>query len=219
MKLGAVFPQTEFGDDPGAVREWTLAGRSHGFRPRLCLRPCRRRQHGEPAGIGMAPTIFDSQFYRASGLVLLHGRVSQKLGFLSGVVILPQRANGRCSPSKPPASMFSATAACGSASAPAGTRSNTKRSAVKYEDRGDIFDEQIEVMRALLDPARGDGEAAPSHDHRCRPHALARSEADPLVAGRGRGPSLSTTTSGSERRAQSASARVADGWLPICQPG
>jgi hypothetical protein len=52
MELGAVFPQTEIGDDPAAVREFTQAQRAIvGDRDAALRRDDRRQSHVASCGV------------------------------------------------------------------------------------------------------------------------------------------------------------------------
>ena len=52
MRIGAIFPQTEIGSDPAAVRDWAQAVEAMGYRLHSGLRPCPGREHHQPARLG-----------------------------------------------------------------------------------------------------------------------------------------------------------------------
>jgi probable F420-dependent oxidoreductase len=214
MKLGAIFPQTEFGDDAGAIREWTLAVEAMGFdHVYVYDHVVGANTASRPDWKG--PYNLDSQFYEPLVLFSYMAAVSQKLAFVSGVVILPQRQTA----------LFAKQAACvdvlceGRLRVGIGTGWNQveyEALGVSYEDRGDIFDEQIEVMRALWTQR--------AVTLKLRHHTITDAGIMPMPIQRpipiwlgGGGVIPINRPTGSERVLRRVG-RVADGWLPVCAP-
>ncbi|NDJ76183.1 MAG: LLM class F420-dependent oxidoreductase [Chloroflexi bacterium] len=90
MKIGAVFPQTEIGDDPGAIREYTLALEEMGVDYVLAY------DHV----IGADPTAYPDRrfvytdqdaFHEPFVLFSFMAGITRRLSFVTGILILPQR--------------------------------------------------------------------------------------------------------------------------------
>jgi alkanesulfonate monooxygenase SsuD/methylene tetrahydromethanopterin reductase-like flavin-dependent oxidoreductase (luciferase family) len=90
MKIGVVFPQTEFGTDIGALKEWTqaverlglshIAAFDHVIGANRASRPDWR-----------APYDIDSPFYEPLALFCFMAAITRSVGFLTNIMILPQR--------------------------------------------------------------------------------------------------------------------------------
>ena len=128
MQIGVVFPQTEIGADPS---------RRQGLRPnrrrsRLCpspsLRSCDRRQPRQPARLASALQSL-RHVPRAVGSVRLPGRVDQENRVRHRHHHPAAAANRLGRQTSRRSRCLERRAACASASASAGTRWNTKRSA------------------------------------------------------------------------------------------
>jgi probable F420-dependent oxidoreductase len=216
MKLGAVFPQTDIGDDAGAVREWTLGVEALGFDHVDAYDHVIGANTASRPGWTGAYDL-DSQFYEPFVMLSYMAALSTKLSFMTGVFILPQRQTV----------LFAKQAACldklcdGRLRLGVGTGWN----AVEYEalgvdfaKRGDIFDDQIEVLRALW-TKRAVTIETPYHkitDAGLKPMPVQRPI--PLWLGGGGGGVILQTSRTSEKVIRRI-ARVADGWLPLCSPG
>ena len=148
MKLGVVFPQTEIGPDPGAVREFAQAAEELGYDHLLAY------DHVLGADTATAPDWPGPYTRRAP--------VPRDLRPLR----LPRRGRARArarhrrarparsgrrrsSPSRRPRSTCSPAGGSGSASGSAGTTSSSRRSARTSANRGRRVEEQIEVLRRL----------------------------------------------------------------------
>jgi probable F420-dependent oxidoreductase len=215
MKIGAVFPQTDIGDDAGAIREWTLAVEAMGFDHVDAYDHVIGANTDSRPGWNGAYDI-DSQFYEPFTLLSYMAALSDKLSFMTGVFILPQRQTV----------LFAKQAACldklcnGRLRLGVGTGWN----AVEYEalgvdfaQRGAIFDDQIEVLRQLWT-----NRAVTVHtkfhdisDAGLKPMPVQRPI--PLWLGGGGGGGIHLTAKSSDRVLRRI-ARVADGWLPLCPP-
>ena len=90
IKLGVVFPQTEFGNDAGAFREWTLAVEKMGFSHVYAYdHVIGANKASRPDWAG--PYHLDTPFHEPFTLFAFMAGVSKKLSYVSGVFILPQR--------------------------------------------------------------------------------------------------------------------------------
>lgn len=90
MRVGAVFPQTEIGADPGAVRAWAQAVEGMGYTHILAydhvLGASRRNRPDWGTGYDM-----DDMFHEIFVLFGYLAAITEKVELVSGVVILPQR--------------------------------------------------------------------------------------------------------------------------------
>jgi alkanesulfonate monooxygenase SsuD/methylene tetrahydromethanopterin reductase-like flavin-dependent oxidoreductase (luciferase family) len=90
MKLGAVFPQTEIGHDPGAVREYAQAVEDMGYDYLLAydhVLGADTSSRPDWTGPYTAETTFHEPFVLFGYLAAL----TQRIELVTGVIILPQR--------------------------------------------------------------------------------------------------------------------------------
>jgi probable F420-dependent oxidoreductase len=89
MRIGAVFPQTEIGDDPGEIRDWAQAVEGLGYRHALAF------DHVLGAGVdtrpGWAGYTSDTAFHEVFVLFGYLAAVTSTLELVTGVLVLPQR--------------------------------------------------------------------------------------------------------------------------------
>lgn len=90
MKLGAVFPQTEIGEDPGAVREYTIAVEEMGYEYLLVY------DHVLGADTSVRPTwkgpyTSESNFHEPFVLFGFLAGITHHIELVTGVIILSQR--------------------------------------------------------------------------------------------------------------------------------
>lgn len=90
MKFGLLFPQTEFGSDPEALREYGRAAVEAGFDHIVCyehvLGAVRERLPAD-----YAPYSIDDAFHEPFTLFSFLAAVAPELGFATGILVLPQR--------------------------------------------------------------------------------------------------------------------------------
>ena len=90
MKLGVVFPQTEIGSDPGAVREYAQAAESMGYNHILAfdhVLGANSESRPEWSGAYRHTDAFHEPFVLFGYLAA----VTSSVGLVTGVIILPQR--------------------------------------------------------------------------------------------------------------------------------
>src|SRR5712691_3923804 len=90
MRIGAVFPQTEIGDDPGAIRAWAQAAESLGYRHVVAY------DHVLGAGLDTRPDWrgpyhAGTPFHEVFVLFGYLAAVTESVELTTGVLILPQR--------------------------------------------------------------------------------------------------------------------------------
>jgi probable F420-dependent oxidoreductase len=147
MRVGVTFPTTEFGADPVAVKEWAQTVERMGFTHILTYdHVIGANKASRPDWKG--PYHLETMFHEPMVLFSYMAGVTSRIAFLTGVIILPQRQTA----------LFAKQAACldvlcnGRLRLGIGTGWNHveyEALGVDFAQRGRIFDDQIEVMRAL----------------------------------------------------------------------
>ena len=98
MNIGVVFPQTEIGNDPAAIRDYTQAVEDLGYSHILAYEHVLgavptpeniRRNDYEDTWRG--PYTHESPFHEPFVLFGFMAGITQRIGFLTGIVVLPQR--------------------------------------------------------------------------------------------------------------------------------
>jgi probable F420-dependent oxidoreductase len=90
MKIGVVFPQTEIGDDPGAVREYAQGAEDLGYSHILAYdHVVGADTRSRPGWRG--PYDVDSLFHEPLVLFGYLAGLTSHIGFITGILILPQR--------------------------------------------------------------------------------------------------------------------------------
>jgi probable F420-dependent oxidoreductase len=90
MKIGVVFPQTEYGNDPQAIRDFAQTVEALGFEYVLAYDHVVGANPSRPGGWS-GPYTFRTPFQEPFILFSFMAGVTQKLGFSPGIIILPQR--------------------------------------------------------------------------------------------------------------------------------
>jgi probable F420-dependent oxidoreductase len=90
MKIGVVFPQTEFGNDPAALRDYTQTAESLGFSHILAYDHVLGANPDRPGGWN-GPYTYQTPFHEVFLLFSFMAALTTKLEFITGILILPQR--------------------------------------------------------------------------------------------------------------------------------
>ncbi len=90
MQIGVVFPQTEIGPDPVAVRDYAQAAEGLGYSHLLAYDHVVGADPDRPGG-WRGPYTQKSLFHEPLVLFAYLGAITTSLGFVSGIIILPQR--------------------------------------------------------------------------------------------------------------------------------
>jgi len=90
MRIGAVFPQTEFGNDPHAIRDYAQAVESLGYTHILAYDHVLGANPNRPGGWS-GPYTYQTPFHEPFVLFGFMAGVTQRVEFTTGVIILPQR--------------------------------------------------------------------------------------------------------------------------------
>ena len=90
LKIGLVYPQTEFGHDPVAIRDYAQTAEGLGFTHILAYDHILGANPERPGG-WQGPYTFRHPFIEPLTLFTYMAAFTQKLEFATGVIILPQR--------------------------------------------------------------------------------------------------------------------------------
>ena len=148
MKFGAVFPQTQLGDDPKVIRDFVQAAEGMGYHHLLAYdhvlgaNPARQGWHPD------SPYTYEDMFHEPFTLFAYLAGLTETIGLMTGVLILPQRQTALVAKQAAQADLFSG----GRLRLGVGVGWN----AVEYNSlgfnfstRGARIEEQIAVLRAL----------------------------------------------------------------------
>ena len=90
MRIGVVFPQTEIGNDPAAIRDYGQTAEGLGFTHVVAYDHVLGANPIRPGG-WRGPYTHESAFHEPFVLFAYMAAVTQRLEFVPGVIILPQR--------------------------------------------------------------------------------------------------------------------------------
>jgi probable F420-dependent oxidoreductase len=90
MRIGVVFPQTEFGNDPGAIRAYAQMAEDLGYKHILAYDHVLGA-NPERSGGWRGPYTYKNPFHEPFVLFSFMAGVTQQIEFTTGILILPQR--------------------------------------------------------------------------------------------------------------------------------
>jgi probable F420-dependent oxidoreductase len=98
MRIGVVFPQTEIGDDPAAIRDYAQAAEGLGYSHILAYdhilgvapTPRNIRRNGYE-DVWRGPYTHEAPFHEPFVLFAYLAGITTRIGFLTGILVLPQR--------------------------------------------------------------------------------------------------------------------------------
>jgi probable F420-dependent oxidoreductase len=204
MQVGVVFPQIEIGSDPAAIREYTQAAEALGYAHLLAYDHILGADPAHYAGWN-GPYNHKDMFHEPFVLFSYLAALTQRLQFVSGVIILGQRQ----------------TALVAKQAAAVDVLSNGRLrlgvgigwNAVEYEALGENFhnrgrrsEEQIAVLRALW--------TQDVVDFQGRWHRINHAGLNPLPVQR----PIPIWLGGRAEAVIQRVARLADGWFPQFRP-
>jgi probable F420-dependent oxidoreductase len=148
LRLGAVFPTTEIGDDPAAIRDWAQAAEGLGFDHIIAYDHVLGAVHAgrEPALPG--PYTERDAFHEPFVLYGYLAAVTQRIELCTAVIVLPQRQIALVAKQAAEIDLLSR----GRLRLGVGTGWNFveyESLGVPFGERGKRFDEQIELLRRL----------------------------------------------------------------------
>ena len=90
MKIGVVFPQTEFGNDPTAIRDYAQTAESLGYTHILAYDHVLGANPERPGGWS-GPYTHKTPFHEPFVLFSYMAALTEQMEFVTGILILPQR--------------------------------------------------------------------------------------------------------------------------------
>jgi probable F420-dependent oxidoreductase len=90
MKIGVVFPQTEFGSDPAAIKAYAQTAEALGYSHILAYEHVLGANPDRPGG-WQGPYTHEHPFHDPFVLFSYMAAVTEQIEFITGILILPQR--------------------------------------------------------------------------------------------------------------------------------
>jgi probable F420-dependent oxidoreductase len=205
MNVGVVFPQTEIGNDPGAIRAYAQAVEAMGYTHLLVFDHVLGANPERPGGF-KGPYTFRHPFHEPFVLFGFLAAATTRLGLVTGIVILPQRQTALVAKQAATADVLSG----GRLRLGVAVGWNPVEFEALGEDfktRGRRIEEQIAVMRALWTEELVDFDG--------KYHQVRRAGVNPLPVQR----PIPVWMGGVVEPVIKRAARIADGWFPQFQPG
>lgn len=200
MKIGLVFPQTEFGNDPAAIRDYAQTAEELGYTHVLAYDHILGANPDRPEG-WQGPYTYQSAFHEPLVLFSFMAAVTTRLEFTTGVIILPQRQTA----------VFAKQAATLDVLSGGRTRigiglgwNKVEYTALNenFHNRGRRIEEQIEVLRRLW--------TEPLVTYQGKWHTIPDAGLNPLPVQR----PIPLWLGGNADPVLRRAARMADGWMP-----
>jgi probable F420-dependent oxidoreductase len=205
MKLGVVFPQTEIGEDPSAVRDYAQAAEQLGYEHLLVFDHVLGADPNRPGGF-RGPYTFQSAFHEPFVLFGYLAGLTHRLELVTGILISPQRQTALIAKQAAAVDVLSR----GRLRLGLGVGWN----AVEFDglnenfhNRGRRIEEQVEVMRALW--------TRPIVNFEGKWHKIPAAGINPLPVQR----PIPIWMGGMSEPVIERIARMADGWFPQFRPG
>jgi probable F420-dependent oxidoreductase len=203
MRIGAVFPQTEIGNDPAVIRAWAQAVEELGYQHVLAF------DHVLGAGADTRPSwrgyTSDNPFHEVFVLFGYLAAVTSSVELVTGVLVLPQRQTALVAKQAAEVDVLSG----GRLRLGVGVGWNP----VEYEALGEPFtnrgarsEEQVEVLRTLW--------AQPTITYHGRWHRVDNAGINPLPVRR----HIPVWFGGSAEATLRRVGRLGDGWMPQRDP-
>jgi probable F420-dependent oxidoreductase len=204
MKIGVVFPQTEIGADPSVIRDYAQATEGLGYSHLLVYdHVLGASTRNRPNWTG--PYTSETPFHEPFVLFGYLAAITQKLGLVTGVIVLPQRQTALVAKQAAEVDVLSG----GRLRLGVGIGWNEVEFEALGEDfhnRGKRFEEQIEVLRKLW--------TEPVVDFTGRWHRIPEAGINPLPVQR----PIPIWIGGSVEATLERVARIGDGWFPQMRP-
>lgn len=199
MRIGAVFPTTEIGNDPTAIRDWAQAAEQLGYSHVVLYDHVLGAVHADREPKLLGPYTEKDPFHEPMVLLGFLAGVTTRIELVTGVLILPQRQTVLVAKQAAEVDVLSG----GRMRLGVGTGWNPveyEALGADFDDRGRRFDEQVELLRRLW--------REPLLDFRGRYHRVDRAGMLPLPR-----PELPLWFGGFTTVALRRAARLGDGFL------
>ena len=203
MKLGVIFPQTEIGNDGGAIREFTLAAEELGYEHILAYDHVLGADPGKHANWGGRYTM-DSAFHEPFVLFGYLAGMTTRIKLTTGIIILPQRQTALVAKQAAAVDVLSG----GRMRLGVGlgwNRVEYQALGQDFHNRGRRVEEQIALLRALW--------TEESVDFAGQWHTVSGAGLNPMPVQR----PIPVWMGGGADPALRRVAALADGWLPQAQ--
>ena len=204
MHIGVVFPQTEFGNDPAAIRDYAQTTEGLGFTHVVAYDHVLGANPDRPGG-WTGPYTHASPFHEPFVLFGFMAAVTQKLQFVPGIIILPQRQTVLVAKQAAALDVLSG----GRLRLGVGLGWNEVEFIALNEDfhtRGRRIEEQVTLMRQLW--------TQPLVNFTGKWHTIPDAGLNPLPVQR----PIPIWFGGSSDAVIKRAARLGDGWMPILSP-
>lgn len=148
MQFGVVFPQTEIGDNPAGIRDYAQTVEGLGFDYLLAFEHVVGANPDRPGGWANRPYDYNSMFHEPFVLFGYLAALTERIRFMTGIVILPQRQTVLLAKQAAAVDVLSG----GRLTLGIGVGWNAVEYTALNEDfhtRGRRQSEQVEVLRAL----------------------------------------------------------------------
>ena len=201
MKIGVVFPQTEFGNDPLAIRDYAQAAEGLDYSHVLVYDHVLGANPERPGGWS-GPYTYLTPFHEVIVLLGYLAGVTQRLGLTTGVVILPQRQTALVAKQAASLDVLSG----GRLRLGVGLGWNQVEYTALNEDfhnRGKRIEEQVSLMRRLWNE--------PLIDFKGKWHTIPDAGINPLPVQR----PIPIWFGGSAEEMLRRIARLGDGWIVL----
>ncbi len=205
MDIGVVFPQTEIGQDPAAIRDYAQAVETMGYTHVLAFDHVLGANPERPGG-WKGPYTYKHAFHEPFVLFGFLAGVTRRLGLATGIVILPQRQTALVAKQAAAVDVLSG----GRLRLGVGVGWNPvefEALGENFKNRGKRVEEQIHVMRALW---AGELVTFTGEWHRVPDAGI-----NPLPPRR----TIPIWMGGESEVVVKRAARLADGWMPHFRPG
>ena len=203
MQIGVVFPQTEIGNDPAAIRDYAQTAEGLGFSHLLAYDHVLGANPQRPGG-WTGPYTYLTPFHEVFVLFGYLAGLTQKLGLAAGVIILPQRQTALVAKQAAAVDVLSG----GRLRLGVGLGWNEVEYTSLNEDfhnRGKRIEEQLEVMRRLW--------TEPLVDFKGKWHTIPDAGLNPLPVQRPIPIWFGASADSALRRL----ARLGDGWITLAR--
>ena len=200
MRIGVVFPQTEIGSDPAAIRDYAQTAEGLGFTHVLAYDHVLGANPDRPEGF-TGPYTYQTPFHEVFVLFSYLAGLTQRLEFVTGILILPQRQTALVAKQAASLDVLSG----GRLRLGVGLGWNKVEYIglnENFHNRGKRIEEQVMVLRQLW--------AEPLVDFKGKWHTIPDAGINPLPVQR----PIPIWFGGQDERALRRAARLADGWLP-----
>jgi len=205
MNIGVVFPQTEIGSDPAAIRDWAQAVEGMGYTHILAFDHVLGANPGSHPGL-KGPYTHKHAFHEPFVLFSFLAGVTRRIELVTGIIILPQRQTALVAKQAANVDVLSG----GRLRLGVAIGWNFVEYEVLGEDfhtRGKRIEEQIEVLRMLW--------ANELVTFKGQWHRITDAGINPLPVRR----SIPIWMGGESEPVRRRAARLANGWMPHLRPG